>query len=131
MKTGSCLCGDVRFELRGPLDGVIACHCTQCRKQTGHHWASTHTADADLHFVADSTLRWYRSSDRAQRGFCSRCGSSLFWKTDGSTVTSVCAGSIDGLTGLQVAGHIFVGDKGDYYSLGDATGRGEYLKDGY
>lgn len=131
MKTGSCLCGDVRFELRGPLDGVIACHCTQCRKQTGHHWASTHTADADLHFVADSTLRWYRSSDRAQRGFCSRCGSSLFWKTDGSTVTSVCAGSIDGLTGLQVAGHIFVADKGDYYSLGDATGRGEYLKDGY
>ena len=131
MKTGSCLCGDVRFELRGPLDGVIACHCTQCRKQTGHHWASTHTADADLRFVADSTLRWYRSSDRAQRGFCSRCGSSLFWKTDGSTVTSVCAGSIDGLTGLQVAGHIFVADQGDYYSLGDATGRGEYLKDGY
>jgi hypothetical protein len=131
LKTGSCLCGDVRFELRGTLDGVIACHCGQCRKQTGHHWASTHTADADLHFVADSTLRWYRSSDRAQRGFCSRCGSSLFWKTDGSTVTSVCVGSIDGPTGLQVAGHIFVADKGDYYSLGDAAARGEYLKDGY
>jgi hypothetical protein len=121
----------VRFELRGTLDGVIACHCGQCRKQTGHHWASTHTADADLNFVADSTLRWYRSSDRAQRGFCSRCGSSLFWKTDGSTVTSVCVGSIDGPTGLQVAGHIFVADKGDYYSLGDAAARGEYLKDGY
>ena len=131
MKTGSCLCGEVRFELRGPLDGVIACHCTQCCKQTGHHWASTHTADADLHFVADSTLRWYRSSGTARRGFCGRCGSTLFWKTDGSTVTSVCVGSIDGPTGLAVAGHIFVADKGDYYSLDEAEHRGEYLKDAY
>lgn len=131
MKTGSCLCGEVRFELRGPLDGIIACHCTQCRKQTGHHWASTHTADADLHFVADSTLRWYLSSGTARRGFCGRCGSTLFWKTDGSTVTSVCAGAIDGPTGLAVAGHIFVADKGDYYSLDEAEHRGEYLKDAY
>jgi len=131
MKTGSCLCGDVRFELRGPLDGVIACHCNQCRKQTGHHWASTHTADADLHMLSDGSLRWYRASDTAQRGFCSRCGSSLFWKRDGQTVTSVCAGAIDGPTGLTLAGHIFVADKGDYYSLGDPESRGEYRKDAY
>ncbi len=50
MKTGSCLCGGVAFELRGPLDDVIACHCGQCRKQTGNYWSSTHTADADLTF---------------------------------------------------------------------------------
>jgi hypothetical protein len=58
MKTVSCLCGDVRFELHGTLDGIIACHCTQCRKQTGHHWASTHTADAgDYYEVAGVTYR--------------------------------------------------------------------------
>jgi hypothetical protein len=131
MKTGSCLCGDVRFELRGPLDGVIACHCTQCRKQTGHHWASTHTADADLHMVSDRSLKWYRSSGEAQRGFCGRCGSSLFWKRDGQAVTSVSAGSIDGPTGLRIAGHIFVADKGDYYSIGDPAGPDEYRKDAY
>ena len=127
MKTGSCLCGEVRFELRGPLDGVIACHCKQCRKQTGHHWASTHTADADLHFAADSTLRWYRASDAARRGFCGRCGSTLFWKRDGDTTTSVCVGAIDGPSGLELAGHIFVADKGDYYPIAG----GEYRRDGY
>jgi hypothetical protein len=125
VKTASCLCGDVRFELRGALDGVVACHCTQCRKQTGHHWASTHTADADLHFVSKESLRWYRSSPRAQRGFCGRCGSTLLWKTDGSQTTSVCAGAIDGPTGLALAGHIFVADAGDYYSIHG----GEYRKD--
>lgn len=125
MKTGSCLCGDVRFELRGPLDDVIACHCTQCRKQTGHHWASTHTADADLRFVNRESLRWYRSSGAAQRGFCGRCGSTLFWKLDGSDTTSVCVGAIDGPTGLNLAGHIYVADKGDYYPIAG----GEYRKD--
>lgn len=123
MKTASCLCGDVRFELRGALDGIIACHCTQCRKQTGHHWASTHTADADLRFVARESLRWYRSSAGAQRGFCGRCGSTLFWKADGSATTSVCAGAIDGPTGLPLGGHIFVADAGDCYEVAGGTYR--------
>ncbi len=127
MKTGSCLCGGVRFELRGPLDEVIACHCTQCRKQTGHHWASTHTADADLHLISSDSLRWYRSSEQAQRGFCDRCGSSLFWKRVGATVTSVCVGSIDGPSGLTLGGHIFVADKGDYYYISG----GDYAKEQY
>ena len=51
MKTGSCLCGGVAFEMRGPLKPITACHCTQCRKQTGNYWASTTSADADLHFT--------------------------------------------------------------------------------
>jgi hypothetical protein len=125
MKTGSCLCGGVRFELRGALDAVIACHCTQCRKQTGHFWASTHTADDDLHFVSDESLRWFRSSPRARRGFCERCGSTLFWKTDGTATTSVCAGAIDGPTDLKFAGHIFFADAGDYYTVSG----GDYRKD--
>jgi hypothetical protein len=125
MKTGSCLCGGVRFELRGELDAIIACHCTQCRKQTGHFWASTHTANDDLHFVSDETLRWFRSSARARRGFCHCCGSTLFWKIDGAATTSVCAGAIDGPTGLKLAGHIFVADAGDYYTISG----GNYRKD--
>jgi hypothetical protein len=117
MKTGSCLCGNVRFVLNGPLDAVIACHCSQCRKQTGNYWASTHTADKDLVMLKSGSLAWYRASDSAQRGFCRNCGSTLFWKKDGSDVTSVCAGAIDGKTGLQLAGHIYVADAGDYYEI--------------
>jgi hypothetical protein len=117
MKTAACLCGGVKFELHGPLDDVIACHCTQCRKQTGNYWASTHTADVDLRMVSEDTLSWYRSSEKAQRGFCKTCGSTLFWKTDGSDHTSVCVGSIDGASGLKLGGHIYVDDAGDYYEI--------------
>jgi hypothetical protein len=117
MKTGSCLCGGVAFELRGPLKPVTACHCTQCRKQTGNYWASTTSADADLHFTRKDTLAWYRASDKAQRGFCKACGSTLFWKADGRDTTSICAGAIDGATGLKLEGHIYCDNAGDYYEI--------------
>jgi hypothetical protein len=124
MKTGSCLCEEVSFELRGPLDDVIACHCSQCRKQTGNFWVSTHTNDEDLHFTKKEALVWFRSSPSVQRGFCRTCGSTLFWKSDNSQVTSVCAGVIDGKSELKLAGHIYTDDAGDYY---DITG-GQYRK---
>lgn len=124
MKTGSCLCGAVAFELHGPLDDVIACHCGQCRKMTGNYWASTHTADADLKITREDTLKWFASSDGAKRGFCAQCGSSLFWKRNGENITSICVGSIDGKTGLKLGGHIFTADAGDYYVIAG----GEYRK---
>ncbi len=46
MKTGSCLCGAVAFEIRGELRPVIACHCIQCRKQTGNYMSATAAADS-------------------------------------------------------------------------------------
>ena len=41
MHKGSCLCGGVEYELHGPLRDVLACHCIQCRKTSGHYWAAT------------------------------------------------------------------------------------------
>ena len=123
MKTASCLCGSVSFELRGALDDAIACHCGQCRKQTGNYWTSTHTADSDLHFIRKETLAWYRSSPTAQRGFCKACGSTLFWKADDSGSTSVCVGAIDGKSDLKLAGHIYVSDAGDYYDIAGGSYR--------
>jgi hypothetical protein len=124
MMTGSCLCGGVSFEISGPLRPVVACHCTQCRKQSGHYGAFTACQNADLRFTRDSTLAWYRASDNAGRGFCNTCGSLLFWKADGRDSTSIAAGSLDGKTGLAIEGHIYCADKGDYYTLCD----GEYQK---
>src|SRR5688572_6173704 len=46
--TGSCLCGAVRFKTSGTLRGVVYCHCSQCRKQSGHYYAATNVADTDL-----------------------------------------------------------------------------------
>ena len=118
MKTGSCLCRAVTFELHGQLRPVLACHCTQCRKASGHYFAATALDRHRLRITCDDGLRWYRSSEFAQRGFCSTCGSSLFWQEDDAETVSVAAGSIDGDTGLHFEKHIYVTDKGDYYEIG-------------
>ena len=123
MKTGSCLCGAVKYEIHGSLQPVIACHCNQCRKQTGNYWSSTEVADSDLKFTQDRGLKLYRSSPEAQRGFCGECGSTLFWKKDGSSTTSITAGTIDGPTGVALEGHIFCESAGDYYEIAGGTYR--------
>lgn len=117
MKTGSCLCGAVAFELHNKLRNSVACHCTQCRKTSGHYFSATQVADDSLKLIKRDGLKWYRSSDKAERGFCNQCGSSLFWRMDGEGKTSVLSGTIDGPTGIKEEKHIFCKDKGDYYEL--------------
>ena len=115
---GSCLCGSITYEVRGKLRSVCACHCTQCRKTSGHYVAATKCRSKDLNVVG-ATITWYRSSDTAERGFCSTCGSNLFWREFGATFTSIFAGSIDGPTGLNMGRQIHTDTKGDYYDLPD------------
>ncbi len=117
MKTGSCLCGGVTYELTEPLRDSVACHCGQCRKISGHYWSATQVPDDRLHITKDATLQWYQSSPKARRGFCNTCGASLFWQMQGEGSTSIGSGTIDGDTGVKTTRHIFVGDKGDYYPV--------------
>lgn len=121
MQTGSCECGAVQYELTGEMRPPVSCHCTQCRKTSGHFWAATQVPTEHLKLTRDEGLKWYRSSDWAQRGFCGTCGSSLFWKMDSEDMTSVGAGTLDGPTGLETAKHICVATKGDYYHLADGV----------
>jgi hypothetical protein len=123
--SGACLCGAVRFATMGPLRGVVYCHCSQCRSQTGHFYAATNIADDRLAIEGAEKLTWYAASDDARRGFCSICGSALFWKREGSDVTSVLAGAFDRPSGLAGQCHIFVADKGDYYEIDDGLPRFE------
>ena len=115
--TGSCECGAVMFELSDTLRQVVACHCTQCRKTSGHYWAATSVPTQNLQLVTARDLKWYRSSNTARRGFCTGCGSSLFYELDGEQRISVAAGTLDGATGLSTSKHIFVKDRGDYYHI--------------
>lgn len=111
---GSCLCGQVRYHTSGPLRPVVACHCVQCRKTSGHFVAATSAPRGGVSVSGDVT--WYHASDTARRGFCATCGSSLFWDGPGENL-SIHAGTIDGDTGLTTVGHIFCAHKGDYYDL--------------
>ena len=119
--TGGCLCGAVRYRVLGPLRPIVACHCTQCRRMTGHFLAATAARKPDLMIEPSDALRWYRASSTAERGFCGTCGSTLFWRADARDYVSIAAGSIDGATGLKVVQHIHTADKGDYYSLDDGV----------
>jgi hypothetical protein len=116
---GACLCGAVRFRTRGTLRGVVYCHCSQCRRQTGHFLAATSARDADIDIEGGESLTWYAASDEAKRGFCRLCGSLLFWKHNGLDSISIMAGAFDRPSGLREESHIFVADKGDYYEIGD------------
>lgn len=107
--TGSCLCGAVRYRVTGPLRPVIACHCKQCRKTSGHHVAAT-TAPRENVAVSGTPAR-YAASAEARRGFCGVCGSDLFRDGPGSHV-SIFAGSLDGYPWVRLAGHVFCADKG-------------------
>ena len=118
---GGCLCGAVRYEVRGNLRPIVMCHCTQCRRSTGHVMASTAARHADFRLVVGDGLAWYPSSGEARRGFCARCGSTLFWQGVGRDYISIAAGTLDDSRGLQVACHIFVADKGCYYQIEDGT----------
>jgi len=118
---GGCLCGGVRYRVTGPLRPVVMCHCTQCRRVTGHVMAATAARRTDFRFLREDGLRWYQSSAEARRGFCGRCASTLFWDGVGRGYISIAVGTLDDTRGLTIAQHIFVANKGDYYSIDDSA----------
>jgi hypothetical protein len=117
--TGGCLCGRVRYQTRGALRGVIACHCSQCRRASGHFAAMTSIPTADLTLTASASLVWYASSASSERGFCGVCGSNLFWRPRAENRTAIAAGTLDVPTHLAIMQHIYVADKSDYYAIDD------------
>jgi hypothetical protein len=117
MPQGSCLCGAVRFEVEGELPGPDACHCSQCRKSSGHYFASSDVPRSALRVSGEEHVTWYRSSEKVRRGFCSICGSTLFWDPIGRDWTAVAMGAFEAPTGTRLAKHIFTADKGDYYDI--------------
>lgn len=121
-KHGGCLCGAVRYKVTGPLRGVVACHCNQCRRTSGHYVAATATLDHHLVLIEDKGLKWYTAPDKiARRGFCKHCGSSLFWEPASGEHISIMAGTLDAPTGLATVAHIFTDFAGDYYDINDAV----------
>jgi hypothetical protein len=126
MKKGSCLCGAVTFEVAAELPGPDACHCTMCRKHSGHYFASTDVPKSALTVAGADKVSWYQSSEKVRRGFCGMCGSSLFWEPLHRDWIGVAMGAFDSPTETRLKVHIFVAEKGDYYDIADGLPQNEH-----
>lgn len=114
---GSCLCGEIRFEVDGEFDGFFLCHCKYCQKDTG----SAHAANL---FSGSGKLRWLSGEEkvtsfklpatRHARSFCSRCGSALPSIQLHGKQLVVPAGSLDTEVPTVPHGHIFVSSKANW-----------------
>lgn len=116
--SGRCLCGAVRYTVRGPLREVINCHCERCRRFTGHYMATTSANLDDISVEdADGLLTWFFPVPEAGYGFCSGCGSSLFWQSSSAHTSyrEICAGTLDPPTGLRTAQAWWVSQASDYH----------------
>ena len=113
----SCLCGSIQLRTQGYHRNVQNCHCIQCMKTHGHHAAYTNVEDRNVKFLKKRTLKWFKSSKRAKRGFCNKCGASLFFKIIGAKTISIAAGMFNRPVQLKTTMNIFVKGKSDYYKL--------------
>lgn len=122
---GRCLCGAVKFSIeQEPFEAPTSCHCSQCRMWSGHAFAAVSVPRESLKIDdPDGHLCWFASSDVARRGFCGRCGTSLFWDGHGlpayNKSMEVAMGALLEPTSLKLGRHIFCAYKGDYYDISD------------
>jgi len=116
-KIANCLCDGVKIKIKGRLRHVINCHCSQCLKTHGNYAAYTACLESKIDFINKKTLKWYRSSKIAKRGFCSICGASIFYKLLKSKNISIAAGMLHNPTKLKTHSNIYTKGKLDYYKL--------------
>lgn len=116
--TGACLCNAVAFSCSGRARMAHECHCTQCRRWSGHVWGFVQMQWDAIRFTRQDGLRWYRHTPRATRGFCEVCGSTLFFREDKGTSVDVSVGALDAPTGLMLGAPSFARFHGDYYQPG-------------
>ena len=120
--TGGCLCGAVRYEVRGTLRDIVLCHCFECKRSHGSVGAYSSAHHEDFHLVRHDGLRWIDSPESdhdAKRGFCVECGSSLFWQGRDLPRIGIAAGTLDRPTGVRVAAHIYTHQASDWDELPD------------
>lgn len=115
--SGSCLCGQVRFEIDGGFDRFYLCHCEHCRKDSGSaHAANLFSSTAILRWVSgeDAVRHFNLPSTRHSRAFCSVCGSALPMMQMNGTLLVVPAGSLNSRVDIRPSAHIYVASKASW-----------------
>ncbi|MET0656788.1 MAG: GFA family protein [Steroidobacteraceae bacterium] len=124
---GTCLCGAVRYEIEGPLEMMVHCHCSMCRKHHGTPF-STFVAGplAGFRWIAgEKDIMHFASSAQGVRSFCRHCGSATPSIMEAAGQVGVPAGNLQGDLGIEPECHIFVGSKAPWYDITDSLPRFE------
>ena len=119
-KEGSCLCGAVHIHVAKRDDHVGVCHCGMCRKWGGGPLFAV-DCGTDVTFDGEDSIQVYDSSDWAERGFCGKCGSHLFYRLKESQQYMVPAGLLDGGDDLVFDHQVFIDRKPSYYDFANET----------
>ncbi|TNB46366.1 GFA family protein [Martelella lutilitoris] len=114
---GSCLCGDVKFEISGAFENFFLCHCTRCRKDTGSaHAANLFSSTATLSWISGiESVRSYKvPGTRHEKSFCTSCGSAVpSLQLEGALVV-VPAGSLDSAIDIRPRAHICLASRAEW-----------------
>lgn len=118
-KTGACLCGAVSILAKGLKPLVDICHCAMCRKWGGGPFMGV-SADS-FEVTGDTAVKSYPSSDWAERAFCSKCGSHLWYRFTPTNHFSFTAGLFDLDDEPEIEQQIFVDEKPAFYDFAQQT----------
>jgi hypothetical protein len=115
ISSGSCLCGAVTLAASRVDAGVHVCHCSMCRRWCGGPVFATQAGEVT--FTGERHIQVYASSGWAERGFCSRCGSALFYRLKETGDLMVSVGLFDDQSAFTLASEIFIDDKPPGYAI--------------
>ena len=116
---GRCMCGAVKLHATGVNPEMTVCHCSMCRRWSAGPFMEV--TCQKLTFENDSHVGVIRSSEWAERGFCNKCGSVLFYHVIGNTDYQVSVGLFDDHSKFRMTMQVFIDDKPSYYDLANDT----------
>ena len=122
MLRGSCLCGDVRYEIEGAIDYASHCHCSQCRKGHGAAFATYGVVPAAKfrYGKGSESVASFNATPAATRTFCRRCGSNLEWRgASRPDLVGFALGTLDDDPHLKPRWHIYVGSRAPWFEITD------------
>jgi hypothetical protein len=119
MIKGSCMCGQITYEITGNLGDITHCHCTTCRKAHGAAFSSVAAVQIiDFNFISgESLMKSFNSSPEKVRCFCSNCGSHIYAHREGQSHYVLRLGTLDDDPIVRPVDHIWLSDKAPWYDL--------------
>lgn len=122
MYQGKCLCGQIQFEIIGPIQDIVCCHCSQCRRAQGSAFATNGNVDAtDFRFIkGEKLLTKYKNNEKGDKYFCRICGSPIMAKFHAKPNTiRIRLGTISSRISEKIKAHIFTKSKANWEKISD------------